>query len=251
MLGLVSPHKRQPRPSLRGVSRGCAVRGSVLGEHAHYRTARQDYPSLIGLQGARALGGYGKQGGRGWLPSLGISGAWQGASRGLDNSPEDGFLAAMGGCGGKTRAAWAGKQRSPDQCCEDKSGLLGLRRGLGPLRPSRRANPSRTREFPAPSNRQKTETVSVRHSPTETVLSLPCVQAFRERCHSLLPRGSEAKTAARIVHGNNPTPLLSTTIAPPRARPLTAVKRCAAIPGRGSHAPRRVTSRAPAVLPPG
>jgi hypothetical protein len=47
---------------------------------------------------------------------------------------------------------------------------------------------------------------------------------FREAAKQRPPLG--------LSTGNNPTPL-STTIAPPRARPLTAVKRCAAIPGRG------------------
>src|SRR6266852_7481144 len=143
------------------------------------------------------------------------------------------------------------------------SGLLGLRRGLGPLRPSRRANP-----FPntgVPTALQKRNGIGQRY-PTETDLSLPCVQAIRERRPSLLPRGSKAKTAARIA-GEYPTtrsPLPTSPFLPrgvwragasradndPRSGLLTALGGCAAIPGRGSHAPRRLTSRAPAVLPP-
>src|SRR5713101_2214153 len=144
------------------------------------------------------------------------------------------------------------------------SGLLGLRRGLGPLRPSRRANPFTNPGVPTAL--QKRNGLGQRY-PTETDLSLPCVQAIRERRPSLLPRGSKAKTAARIA-GEYPThtqstPNLSVPASGgmagggfqadkiPEERLLTAMGGCAAIEGRGySTSPRRLTSRAPAVLPP-
>ncbi len=156
--------------------------------------------------------------------------------QGLDNSPEDGFLAAMGGCAAKRQGGLSGrgKRTSPE--------------GLA-----------------------KKETVSVRRRVANRDRPIPSVcrvfKRFRERRSSLVPRGSKAKTAAGIALWNTQPHAVHSQLSVPASggmagggfqadkspdeRLLTAMGGCAAIEGRGySTSPRSLTSRAPAVLPP-